>query len=232
MPKSARNKTPKQAPDSLKRRTQERRRPSGERETIAAPVEKPRAEAIRLLAEIDALKQELKVARRRMRDLESAAEIDPLLGIYNRRGFGRELTRALAYARRYGARAALVYIDLDQFKPVNDRYGHAAGDALLQAVTARLSSEIRSSDMLARIGGDEFVALLWNVSEGNAMAKAETLELAIADTRVTIGCHEVSVGASAGVAMLDARGRAADLLARADAAMYARKAERRALITR
>ncbi len=231
MPRIAGRKTLSAKPAGSLKPNMRQRRTAGERDSVAAPSKKPRAVAIQLLAEIETLKHELKSARRRMRDLEAAAEIDPLLGVYNRRGFERELSRSLAYARRYGARAALVYIDLDQFKPVNDRHGHAAGDALLRAVTARILGEIRASDTLARIGGDEFVALLWNVSEANAAAKAEMLEIAISDTRVTIGEHDVSVGASAGIAMLDACGHPVDTLARADAAMYVRKAARKAAAT-
>ncbi len=87
------------------------------------------------------------------------------------------LNRSLAYVKRYGATAALVYLDLDEFKPINDRHG--AGDAVLKAIAAALSRDARASDVVARIGGDEFVVLLWNVTEAAAEAKAAALEAAV-----------------------------------------------------
>src|SRR5262249_59142591 len=94
------------------------------------------------------------VARAQMVDLAARAETDPLTDLPNRRGFERELRRSLAYVKRYGASAALLYLDLDGFKAVNDRYGHAAGDAMLKAVAMVLSRHVRDSDLVARIGGD------------------------------------------------------------------------------
>ena len=122
---------------------------------------------------------QLEATRARILDLEARVEIDPLTETLNRRGFERELKRSLAYVKRYGTRAALVYIDLDEFKPVNDRHGHAAGDAVLKAIAAALVGHVRASDVVARIGGDEFVALLWNVSGPAAAAKAAALEKAV-----------------------------------------------------
>ena len=89
---------------------------------------------MRLLAEVERLQAELLAMRAKIAELEATADVDPLLNIFNRRGFLCDLDRALAYVRRYGTSAALVYLDLDRFKPVNDIYGHAAGDAVLQAV--------------------------------------------------------------------------------------------------
>ena len=82
-------------------------------------------------------RSELLRGERKIAELEARADIDPLLDIFNRRGFDRELKRSLAYIDRYGTDAALIYLDLDGFKAVNDRHGHAAGDALLRAVAAR-----------------------------------------------------------------------------------------------
>ena len=108
--------------------------------------------------------------------MEERADIDPLLDIFNRRGFDRELKRTLAYIDRYGTEAALVYIDLDGFKAVNDRHGHAAGDAVLRRWRGRLTNNVRASDVVARLGGDEFAVVLWNAGETQATTKARELE--------------------------------------------------------
>jgi diguanylate cyclase (GGDEF)-like protein len=191
-------------------------------------VSKPpsRAIAVRLAAEVDALAAQLATSRARITELEARIDIDPLTDTLNRRGFERELKRSLAYVKRYGTSAAVVYIDLDGFKPVNDRHGHGAGDAVLKTVAAALSGHVRASDVVSRIGGDEFVVLLWNVSGPAAAAKAAALETAVYSTPVRWGSSTLVVGASAGVAVLGALDTAAEVLARADAAMYARKAIR------
>jgi diguanylate cyclase (GGDEF)-like protein len=176
---------------------------------------------MRLAAEVARLEAELEAMRSRVRELEAHADRDPLTGMFNRRGFDRELRRAASFVQRYGARAVLVYIDLDRFKPVNDLHGHAAGDAVLKAVAAQLSAHVRASDTVARLGGDEFGLILWNLSEEDARAKAVALEGVVATTIVTWGAAEITVGASAGTAPLS--GQPEEVLAQADAAMYGRK---------
>ena len=190
----------------------------------AAPV---RAAPMRLAAEVERLRLELAAARAKVAELEATADVDPLLDIFNRRGFERELKRALAYVKRYATPAALIYLDLDRFKPVNDTHGHAAGDAVLKEVAATLQRHVRASDTVARLGGDEFVLLLWNLDEAAASAKATALEQLIAATRIAWGGASLSVGASAGIAVLSPGDAAADVLTRADRAMYARKAVRK-----
>jgi len=106
--------------------------------------------------------------------------------------------RSLAYVKRYGTSAALIYVDLDGFKPVNDRHGHAAGDAVLKAAAAALLRHVRASDVVARIGGDEFAVLLWNVDAAAAAAKADALEAAVYSTEVRWAASTFAVGASAG----------------------------------
>ena len=185
-----------------------------------------RASVMRLAAEVDALAAELEASRARITDLEARIDIDPLTNTLNRRGFERELKRSLAYVKRYDTSAALIYIDLDDFKPVNDRHGHAAGDAVLKAAAAALLRLVRASDVVGRIGGDEFAVLLWNVSGPAAAAKALALETAVYAMPVKCGASTLVVGASAGIALLGALDSTAEVLARADAAMYARKSER------
>jgi diguanylate cyclase (GGDEF)-like protein len=186
-----------------------------------------RSVVMRLAAEVDALAAQLKDSRARIQDLESRVDIDPLTDTLNRRGLQRELRRSLAYVKRYGASAALIYVDLDGFKPVNDRHGHAAGDAVLKAAAAALLRHVRASDVVARIGGDEFAVLLWNVDAAAAAAKADALEAAVYSTEVRWAASTFAVGASAGVALLGRLDTPAEAMARADAAMYARKAERK-----
>jgi len=181
----------------------------------------------RLADEVARLEAELAAMRDKLRELEARADIDPLTDVFNRRGFERELKRAIAHVARYGGSAALVYLDLDRLKPINDRHGHSAGDAVLRAVAAALVQRVRASDTVARLGGDEFALLLWNLDERNAIAKSAALELAIDALQVPFGSELLTVGLSAGVAMLDAPTDAADAVARADAAMYARKTARR-----
>jgi len=203
-------------------------RRSGPTEPKALKPKTPsRAVAMRLAAEVDALAAQLEASLAHIADLEARVDIDPLTETLNRRGFERELRRSVAYVKRYGASAALLYVDLDGFKTVNDRHGHAAGDAVLKAIAAALVRQVRASDVVARIGGDEFVVLLWNVSGPVAASKAAALEMAVYSTPVTWGSSTLVVGASAGVALLGALDSPAEVLARADAAMYARKSKRR-----
>jgi diguanylate cyclase (GGDEF)-like protein len=186
----------------------------------------PVAPAGLLLAEIERLKAELIQAKSKIAELETRAELDPLLEILNRRGFDRELARSISYVKRYGTAAALVFIDLDGFKEVNDQYGHAAGDALLKAVARELAGHVRASDVVARLGGDEFAVLLWNVSDVHAAAKARELENLISAAHVEDGGARYSVGASAGVVPLTGDATPAAISEAADKAMYARKRER------
>src|SRR5450756_1209747 len=122
-----------------------------------------------------------KVASRRLKPakLQASADIDFLLDIPNRRGFERELHRAIAYIKRYHASGALIVLDVDRLKPINDAFGHAAGDQVLKAIVAALLGQVRSSDVVGRLGGDEFAILLWNLTETDARAKAASLEAAV-----------------------------------------------------
>jgi diguanylate cyclase (GGDEF)-like protein len=181
----------------------------------------------RMPAEIARLREALAEAERKIAELEARADIDPLLDILNRRGFERELARSLAYVQRYGTNAALIFIDLDGFKAVNDQHGHAAGDALLKAVAAALSRSVRASDTVARLGGDEFGVLMWNLDADRAAIKAVEVEGLIAQVHVLHGPATLSVGASAGAIALPPDATAAAIIDAADKAMYARKRAKR-----
>jgi diguanylate cyclase (GGDEF)-like protein len=177
------------------------------------------------------LRTELVRALKRIEELEASADTDFLLDIPNRRGFEREFHRAISYIKRYHASGALVVLDVDRLKPINDAFGHAAGDQVLKAVTATLLRLVRSSDTVGRLGGDEFAVLLWNLSETDAKAKAASLEQAIDRLTFNFRGRSVTAGASAGVAILGPHAEAGRALEAADSAMYVRKAQRRHEIT-
>jgi diguanylate cyclase (GGDEF)-like protein len=192
----------------------------------AAP--KSRSLVMRLAAEVDALKEALVSARARVAELETRVDEDPLTGVLNRRGFERVLARALAFVRRYDATAALVYLDLDNFKPVNDHHGHAVGDWVLARVARLIAGHVRASDVVARLGGDEFVVLLWNVSEANAAEKALAFEALIEGENFAHQGNRLAAGLSAGTVMLAGGDTVERALERADEAMYARKRMKKA----
>ena len=138
-----------------------------------------------------------------------------------------ELHRSIAYIKRYRASGALIVLDVDRLKPINDAFGHAAGDQVLKAIVSVLLRQIRSSDVVGRLCGDEFALLLWNLSETDAKAKAAALEQAIDQLTFTFRGRVVTAGASAGVAFLGSHAEAGRALEQADSAMYVRKAQRR-----
>jgi len=191
----------------------------------AAPRQVPAAAEAK--ATIRRLRGKLTRALKQIQELQASADTDFLLGIPNRRGFERELVRALAYIKRYRASGALVVLDVDRLKPINDAFGHAAGDQVLKAIVAVLASQVRSSDIVGRLGGDEFALLLWNLSETDAKAKAAALEEMIDQLTFQFRGRTITAGASAGVAMLGSHAEADRALEHADSAMYVRKAQRR-----
>lgn len=152
------------------------------------------------------------------------AQHDSLTGLANRALFNDRLQRALASARRDKTSLALMFIDLDKFKPVNDQFGHAVGDLLLQHVAQRMQACVRESDTLARVGGDEFVVVLRDVAgEPEALAVAEKIRASLAQPFVLNG-HNLGIGCCVGVALYPQHG--ADDVAlslNADHAMYQAK---------
>ncbi len=199
------------------------RAPKGPRRS-AAPRKAGPAEAKSAMRR---LRLELAKARAEIEQLKATAETDFLLDILNRRGFERELSRSIAFIKRYSARAALLVLDVDRLKPINDAFGHAAGDMVLKTIVQTLSGEVRASDVIGRLGGDEFAVLLWHLSETDARAKAAALEQAIDALRFSFGGSTVRTGASVGVAILDSHSEMRTALEQADSAMYVRKAQRR-----
>ena len=152
------------------------------------------------------------------------AHRDALTGLMNRRRFADEAEKLLVLSRRSRLTSALIYLDLDGFKAVNDTHGHAAGDALLRAVAARLSAHARQSDLLARFGGDEFVVFLFNSAEAQSLTTARRYQNSLLQPFRVRG-HALNVRGSFGLAHFPQDGETVDeLLSHADEAMYAAKA--------
>lgn len=182
--------------------------------------------AARLKPEIDALREQLRETKAEVAALERRAHEDVLTGLLNRRGFAQAFDRTIAYMKRYGGNAALLFLDLDRFKPVNDRHGHGVGDVVLAEIARLIGASVRASDIVARIGGDEIVVVLWNIDLPRAEAKARALEDLVANAALAFADEKLDVGLSAGVTMLLGDDKLEDALQRADQAMYARKRER------
>jgi len=182
-----------------------------------------------LLSEIDDLRGEVARLKAKLSEAEELADRDPLTPVLNRRAFVRELGRIRTFAQRYGSPASLVYFDLDGFKSVNDRFGHAAGDAALQAVAQRLAGNIRESDIVGRMGGDEFGVILVQADKATAVAKAASLSKAIEDSPIRFGDWSAPLHVSFGVREIVPDVDPETLLAEADAAMFQAKRDRRAV---
>jgi diguanylate cyclase (GGDEF)-like protein len=224
-------KTGERGPRVAKRRKSavSERKPASPRRTAIKPASAPRSPVAPNGAKstIRKLRTQLARALARIDELQASADTDFLLDIPNRRGFERELNRSIAYIKRYHASGALIVLDVDRLKPINDAFGHAAGDQVLKAIVAELARQVRSSDMIGRLGGDEFGLLLWNLSETDARAKAASLEAAVDRLTFIFRGRTVTTGASAGVAFLDPHVEARRALEQADSLMYVRKAQRR-----
>jgi diguanylate cyclase (GGDEF)-like protein len=176
-----------------------------------------------LLAEVDELRKEVGRLKARLTEAEGLADQDGLTPLLNRRAFMRELRRVLTFAQRYGGPASLVYFDLDGFKAVNDRFGHAAGDLALKAVAERLSANVRESDIVGRLGGDEFGVILVQADVSAALAKAAALAAVIENDPVQCGEWLAPLKVSYGLRQIEPNVTAEQALADADAQMFARK---------
>lgn len=158
--------------------------------------------------------------------LRNDADHDPLIPVYNRRAFLRELTRQLSFCYRYEARACLIYIDLDRFKEINDRFGHSTGDLALKKFGEILSAHTRESDLVGRLGGDEFAVLLINADEEHGQHKADMFREDVTKLRFGNADGEIGFGLSCGVAVWH-RGESAEaFINRADEAMYREKRQK------
>ncbi len=157
-------------------------------------------------------------------ELRQIATTDSLTGAQTRRAFQLEVDREFQRSKRYDRSAALIALDVDHFKRVNDTYGHGAGDTVLQSLTALCKANLRSVDLFARLGGEEFVIFLPETDRLGAMEVAEKLRNSIAKTPITCGDQQIAVTASFGVTVFDREDASIEtLLNRADEALYQAK---------
>ena len=181
-----------------------------------------------LFTEIDELRKEVTRLKAHLAEAEELADSDVLTPLLNRRAFVRELQRNLAFVQRYGAPSSVVYFDLDGFKGVNDRFGHAGGDEALKAVAQRLLGAVRESDVVGRLGGDEFGVILVQADLATATAKAAQIAAAVEGEAVGVGDWMTPIHLTWGVRQIEAASTVEGLLADADRAMFASKRAKRA----
>ena len=163
----------------------------------------------------------------RIAELECLSVTDELTGVMNRRGFDMQLRKAIAQSKRHDQGGVVLMIDLDRFKAVNDTFGHAAGDQLLQTVAGVLTSDVRETDTVARLGGDEFSVLMPDLDAEDGLRRADRLSDRLNTAALAWNGSVLSVSASVGAVRYGTEDRAEDVMHRADEIMYARKAVRK-----
>ena len=177
-----------------------------------------------LAGELSTLQRQVDAQAEMIRSLKRDTITDPLTGALNRRGFEFELNKSLANARRHNRLSALLFVDMDNFKQINDTHGHHAGDEALCHVADLLQANIRETDVLARVGGDEFSIILNDVrSVQDAENRARLLAGFISSSPVRFEGALIEVRASVGTQSFQAEDDMVEVIARADEAMYAAK---------
>ena len=182
------------------------------------------SDAQALLAEVARLRGEVMRLEQRVETLDRLAHQDTLIEVPNRRGFMRQLERLIDRVTRYGDRAAMLFVDIDGLKMINDTFGHPAGDEALIQVANMLSGGVRKSDCVARLGGDEFGILLERAGEENARETAARLVSRIAGSEFCFEGTCLPLSVAIGIAVIEPEDSAVAVLARADQAMYEKKA--------
>jgi diguanylate cyclase (GGDEF)-like protein len=185
-----------------------------------------------LCEEVIFLREDVAALGRALKDAEALADHDALCPVFNRRAFEREVRREIAVSGRFRTPLSLIFVDLDNFKPVNDGFGHAAGDDVLLSVSAILLRHTRETDIVGRLGGDEFGIVLTQASAADSVRKAQQLSAmvdALVVRDVTGGARNaVHIGASCGVVQWQPGQDESVLISLADQAMFAEKARRKA----
>ena len=176
-----------------------------------------------LLTEISRLRGDIARLEERVRQLDLLAHQDSLIDLPNRRGFMRQLNRVIGRVQRYEENAAMLFVDIDGLKMINDSFGHPVGDQALICVAELLVSGVRKEDTVARLGGDEFGILLAHADEATAEETARRLVERIADHDFAREEGSLPLSVAIGVTVIDPSDTAEEVFARADAAMYQRK---------
>ena len=174
-------------------------------------------------AEIARLRDQIARLEQRVRHLDGLAHLDPLLELPNRRGFMRELEALIARVSRYGENAAMLFVDFDGLKRINDSHGHKAGDEALIQVATMLSSGVRKTDTVARLGGDEFGILLAHTDEDQARETAVRLMSEIDSSAMSYEGDSLPLGVAVGATIITPDDTPDAVIARADRAMYKQK---------
>jgi len=187
------------------------------------PQAEPAVKLQRLMMAVARAQQVIERQQQRIAYLEELSVTDELTGAANRRGFRVELRKALADAKRFAREGVLVMIDLDGFKHVNDRYGHAAGDAVLGMVAGVLQGYVRRSDTVARLGGDEFAVIMPETSPEQGSQRADELNRLLNNLTVPFDGRVIPVRASVGLELFKPGAREIDIVSRADHKMYRSK---------
>lgn len=169
------------------------------------------------------LERENAKLRARITELERLVSTDSLTPLFNRRHFMEELDRWCWRAHRYGGSFGLLYCDVDRLKAVNDVQGHSIGDNVLVGVAQALLSAVRKSDIVARIGGDEFAVLLDTISAGQLEEKTQSVRALLDEIAISTSGPTLTVSISVGSSLIESGSRASDVLNAADQAMYAHK---------
>lgn len=173
--------------------------------------------------ERDALRRENRVLKIAVAELERVSERDTLTPLFNRRYFLTAIHHRMARFERHAERAAVVFVDVNQLKLINDSFGHAAGDFALMEIAKRLAESIRATDVAARIGGDEFGLILDQSSEEGARAQIARLGDVLTAAPAEYDGHRIALSACFGIAMLQSGMNESDILAAADRDMYRNK---------
>ena len=174
--------------------------------------------------EIARLRAQVARLESQVTELDQLAHCDPLVPLANRRGMLRELETMIARHERHGAPAAMLFVDLDDLKVLNDSFGHGGGDAALMQVAQKLLEGTRTNDCVARLGGDEFCILLDHADEASALETAERLVDTIASEDFLYEGSAMPLSVAIGVTLIEKGDTPATVLARADQAMYRVKA--------
>lgn len=179
---------------------------------------------VELAAEIARLRSEIARLESKVQQLDQLAHLDPLIGLPNRRGFMRQLEALIVRVQRYGDHGAMLFVDIDGLKSINDHHGHHAGDEALIRVSEMLVSGVRSGDCVARLGGDEFGIILEHADEAIATETATRLVERIAACEFTHEGAPLPLSVAIGVGIIAADDDAEAIMDRADEAMYRKKA--------